>query len=55
MRAKTPKQAATYAPIIGAEHCPACWIASGTTRGLRTESHHNGDRVSVAVCIYVRP
>lgn len=39
-----------YVPMIGLEHCPTCWIGTSATNGLRTEQHHNGDRVSVAIC-----
>ena len=39
-----------YAPTVGVEHCPACWVSTGAASPLRTETHHNGARVSVAVC-----
>jgi hypothetical protein len=40
----------TYAPALGREHCPACWVRTGSTSTLRTEPHHNADRVWFVVC-----
>ncbi len=50
MEAKKLGKRSGYAPAVGAEHCPACWVLAGASNRLRTEFHHNGDRVSVAVC-----
>lgn len=38
-----------YSPTVGKEHRPVCWDR-GSVEYLRTEHHHNGDRVGVLVC-----
>jgi hypothetical protein len=50
MEGKKIRRRTVYVPIAGSEHCPVCWVASAAVVQLRAEQHHNGDRVSVAVC-----
>jgi hypothetical protein len=39
-----------YEPVACAEHCPACWVSTGTVNRLRTEPHHNALSVFAVVC-----
>jgi hypothetical protein len=50
MEAKKLGEPANYAPVIGAEHCPVCWVREGALSRLRLEHHHNADRVMYDVC-----
>ncbi len=39
-----------YAPVLGQEHCPACWVNRRATVRLRTEPHHSALKVWCVVC-----
>lgn len=50
MEAKKLGRRANYAPTVGAEHCPTCWVRAGAVNRLRIEPRHNVDSVLCVVC-----
>lgn len=50
MLVKNLRKRGTYAPVPGREHCPVCWVNTGSTSTLRSERHHNGDQIWCVFC-----